>query len=100
MLSLRTLLRHPLQFAIMVLGIALGVAAMVSIDLANASAERAFELSTSAVTGRATHAIVASGEGLTLDDLIESLGEAQREAKKAREQGLDARTFQAVQEQP
>jgi len=40
--------------------------------------------------------IVASGEGLSLDDLIESLGEAQKEAKKAREQGLDARTFQAV----
>jgi ParB family chromosome partitioning protein len=40
--------------------------------------------------------IVASGKALTLDDLIESLGEAQREAKKAREQGLDARTFQAV----
>lgn len=40
--------------------------------------------------------IVASGESLTLDDLIESLGEAHREAKKAREQGLDARTFQAV----
>jgi ParB family chromosome partitioning protein len=40
--------------------------------------------------------IVASGEGLTLDDLIESLAEAQREARKAREQGLDARTFQAV----
>ena len=40
--------------------------------------------------------IVASGQALTLDDLIESLGEAQREAKKAREQGLDARTFQAV----
>lgn len=40
--------------------------------------------------------IVASGEGLSLDDLIESLGEAQREAKKAREQGLDAKTFSAV----
>jgi ParB family chromosome partitioning protein len=40
--------------------------------------------------------IVASGEGLTLDDLIESLAEAQREARKARDQGLDARTFQAV----
>jgi ParB/RepB/Spo0J family partition protein len=40
--------------------------------------------------------IVASGQGLSLDDLIESLGEAQREAKKAREQGLDARTFQSV----
>lgn len=64
MLSLRTLLRHPLQFAIMTLGIALGVAAMVSIDLANASAERAFELSTSAVTGRTTHAILSSSAGL------------------------------------
>jgi ParB/RepB/Spo0J family partition protein len=40
--------------------------------------------------------IVASGQGLSLDDLIESLGEAQREAKKAREQGLDAKTFQSV----
>ena len=40
--------------------------------------------------------IVASGEGLSLDDLIESLGEAQKEAKRAREQGLDAKTFQAV----
>ena len=40
--------------------------------------------------------IVASGQGLSLDDLIESLGEAQKEAKKAREQGLDAKTFQSV----
>ena len=60
MLSLRTLLRHPIQFAIMMSGIALGVAVMVSIDLANASAERAFDLSMSTVTGRATHAIVGS----------------------------------------
>src|SRR5512134_1854361 len=64
MLSLRTLLRHPIQFAIMTLGIALGVAVMVSIDLANVSAARAFELSTSAVTGRATHAILGSGQGV------------------------------------
>src|SRR5512142_1622729 len=64
MLSLRTLLRNPIQFAIMVLGIALGVAVMVSIDLANASAARAFDLSTSAVTGRATHAIIGSGQGV------------------------------------
>lgn len=40
--------------------------------------------------------IVASGEALSLDDLIEALGEAQKEARKAREQGLDAKTFQAV----
>jgi putative ABC transport system permease protein len=64
MLSLRTLLRHPVQFAIMVLAIALGVAVMVGIDLANASAARAFDLSTSAVTGRATHAIIGSNKGV------------------------------------
>jgi len=40
--------------------------------------------------------IVVSGEELSLDDLIEALGEAQKEAKKAREQGLDAKTFRAV----
>lgn len=40
--------------------------------------------------------IVVSGEGLTLDDLIESFGEAQKQAKRAREQNLDVRTFQAV----
>jgi putative ABC transport system permease protein len=64
LLSLRTLLRHPIQFAIMTVGIALGVAVMVGIDIANASAERAFDLSTSAVTGRATHAIVAGAQGV------------------------------------
>ncbi|MEO7838784.1 MAG: FtsX-like permease family protein, partial [Anaerolineales bacterium] len=64
MLSLRTLLRHPIQFVIMTLGIALGVAVMVSIDLANVSAARAFEISTSVVTGRATHAIIGSAQGL------------------------------------
>ena len=40
--------------------------------------------------------ITASGSELSLDDLIEALGEAQKEAKKAREQGLDAKTFSAV----
>lgn len=64
MLSLRTLLRHPIQFAIMTLGIALGVAVMVGIDIANASASRAFDMSTTAVTGRATHAIVAGAQGV------------------------------------
>ena len=64
MLSFRTLLRHPIQFAIMTLGIALGVAVMVGIDIANASAARAFDLSMSAVTGRATHAIVAGAQGI------------------------------------
>jgi len=48
----------------MTLGITLGVAVIVSIDLANASAARAFDLSTSAITGRATHAIVAGDQGM------------------------------------
>lgn len=41
-------------------------------------------------------AIAVSGPGLTLDDLIEALADAQKEARKAREQGLDAKTFGAV----
>ena len=41
------------------IGVALGVAMMVSIDLANGSAQRAFVLSTDAITGQATHRISA-----------------------------------------
>jgi ParB/RepB/Spo0J family partition protein len=40
--------------------------------------------------------IVASGQALSLDDLIESLGLAQAEAKKARAQDQDIKSFQAV----
>lgn len=67
MLSLRALLRHPWQAALMVLGITLGVAVIISIDLANASAGRAFDLSTDAVAGKATHHIIASSP-LGLDE--------------------------------
>lgn len=48
----------------MLLGIILGVAVAVSVDVANASAERAFQLSTEAVTGRATHTISAGPSGV------------------------------------
>ena len=40
--------------------------------------------------------IIASGAELSLDDFIESLGEAQKEAKKARDNGGDIKSFQAV----
>ncbi|MDW8054012.1 MAG: FtsX-like permease family protein [Anaerolineae bacterium] len=63
-LGVRYLLRRPLQLALCVLGVALGVAMVIAIDLANASASRAFDLSTEAVAGRATHQIVGSGDGL------------------------------------
>lgn len=48
----------------MVLGIALGVAVVVSIDIANASASQAFDLSTQAITGKATHYITGGPSGL------------------------------------
>ncbi len=68
MLLLRAFLRHPWQVGLMVLGIALGVAVMVGIDIANASASRAFDLSTDAVVGKATHQIIGSGpEGVPED---------------------------------
>ena len=56
--------RRPLQSALLVLGVALGVAVVVAIDLANGSALAAFRLSTEAVAGRATHRIVGGTEGV------------------------------------
>jgi putative ABC transport system permease protein len=65
--SRRHLTRHPWQIGLSIVGIALGVAVALSIDLATASARRAFELSTEAVTGRATHQIVGGPSGLRED---------------------------------
>ncbi len=62
--SLRHLGGHPWLTALSLLGIALGVAVVVSIDLANASAMRAFEQSTDTVAGRATHQLVGGPAGL------------------------------------
>ena len=60
----RYLIRHPWQTILMVLGITLGVAVVVAVDLANASASRAFSLSTASITGNATHQIIAGPGGL------------------------------------
>jgi len=62
--SLRYLLRHPWQTGLSILGIALGVAVVAGIDLANASARRAFALSAESVTGRATHQVIGGPSGL------------------------------------
>jgi putative ABC transport system permease protein len=61
----RYLARHPWQSALMMLGIALGVSVMVAIDLANSAASRAFDLSTEAITGRATHQVSGGPAGLS-----------------------------------
>jgi putative ABC transport system permease protein len=60
----RYLTRHLWQSVLMVVGIALGVAVVVAVDLANASASRAFDLSTESVVGRSTHQISGGPTGL------------------------------------
>jgi putative ABC transport system permease protein len=62
--SARHLLRHPWQLGLSILGIALGVAVVVSVDLASASARRAFALAAEGMTGRTTHQIVGGPGGL------------------------------------
>ncbi len=62
--ALRDQLRRPWIVLLMVLSVALGVAVVVSVDLANESATRAFRLSTDAVVGKATHQIVGGRNGI------------------------------------
>lgn len=62
--GLKHLIAHRGQTALMILGIMLGVALVVAVDMANASARRAFELSTEAITGRATHQITGGTLGV------------------------------------
>src|SRR5687767_5715545 len=71
-LALRQLTTHPWQLGLTILGIALGVAVAVSIDLANGSALRAFGLSTEAVSGKATHQILGGPSGVP-DELYRRL---------------------------
>ncbi len=62
--SLRFLWRHPWQTGLTVLGIALGVAVVVAIDLANDSARRGFSLAAEQTAGRATHQVIGGPRGL------------------------------------
>ena len=63
-LAWRRARRHPLQYLLFIAGVAIGVAMMVSIDLANGSARRAFALSTDAITGKATHRVAGGPEAI------------------------------------
>lgn len=58
--SARYLARHPWQSWLSVLGIALGVAVVIAVDVANHSARQAFELSLDRIAGRATHRIIGA----------------------------------------
>lgn len=59
--SRRFYLRHPWQLALAIAGICLGVAVYVGVDLANDSAQRAFDLSADVVNGRTTHRLLPVG---------------------------------------
>ncbi|MCC6457097.1 MAG: ABC transporter permease [Caldilineaceae bacterium] len=69
--------RRPLQSLFLIAGVAIGVAMIVAIDLANGSAQRAFALGTETVAGRATHTIIGGPSGLdeqVYTDLRRNLG--------------------------
>ncbi|XSG85027.1 MAG: FtsX-like permease family protein [Methylohalobius sp. ZOD2] len=57
----RFLTRHPWQLLLALLGVLLGVAVVVSVDLAKSSALQSFQRATEALFGRATHRITAPG---------------------------------------
>jgi len=63
-LGLRYISRRLFQSLLFIIGVALGVAVVIAIDLANGSASRAFSLSTESVTGRSTHQIIGSSDGI------------------------------------
>jgi putative ABC transport system permease protein len=62
--SFAFLWRHPWQLVLALLGICIGVAVVVAVDLANDSSRRAFLLSMRSVNGAATHQIVGGPTGL------------------------------------
>jgi len=62
------MLRHRWQALLAVSGIALGVAVVLAVDLANSGARAAFELSAQQLQGKATHRLLVSGA--TLPDTV------------------------------
>ena len=62
--TVRHYIKHPWQILLSTVGITLGVAVVVAIDLTNTSAQKAFELSTSALTGKTTHQIIGAANGV------------------------------------
>lgn len=63
-LARRYVARRFLQSVLFVLGVALGVAMVIAIDVANGSASRAFALSTESIQGKATHQVIGGPGGL------------------------------------
>ncbi len=70
--GLRYLLRHRWQGLLALSGIALGVAVVLAVDLANSGARAAFELSAQQLQGKATHRLSVPGASLP-DEVYVSL---------------------------
>lgn len=66
---IRESLRRPILLILSMLGVALGVATVVAIDIANESARRSFIAANEAVAGTATHRL----DGIITDDLYTRL---------------------------
>ena len=62
--SLGYLQRHPWQLVLALLGVAVGVAVIVAVDLTNSSARKAFLLSMDRIAGAATHQVIGGPEGV------------------------------------
>jgi putative ABC transport system permease protein len=58
--------KHPWVILLSIIGVSIGVAVVVAIDIANTSAQKAFQISVENVTGTATHQI--SGGPLGMDE--------------------------------
>ena len=56
--------RKPLQSTFFIIGVALGVAIILAVDLANESVKRAFMYSTESIAGKTTHQIVGGTNGV------------------------------------
>ncbi len=62
--------RHPWQLGLAIAGIGLGVAVYVGVDLASASARRAFDLSADTLRGGATHRLLPVTDTLAEDTYV------------------------------
>ncbi len=63
-LGRRYISRRLLQSVLFVVGVALGVAMVIAIDIANTSSSRAFDLSAQSISGKATHQILGGPNGV------------------------------------
>lgn len=63
-LAIRFIRRHPWHTGLSVVGIALGIAVVLAIDITNESARRAFHLTNDAIAGGSTHYIHGGPQGV------------------------------------